>query len=64
MTQPPRAHRSAGQRNLARYRHTLSCIRVAGQAPGKEREEQLIRCRLLWIILLLLLLPGIAAVLI
>jgi hypothetical protein len=57
-----RAYRNAGQRNLARYRHTQSCIRVAGQAPGREREQQIVRCRLLWILLLILLLPGIAAV--
>ena len=56
--------RKPGQNKIARYRHTQSCIRVAGQAPGKEREEQLVRCRMLWIILLLLLLPGMAAVLI
>ena len=57
-----RAYRNAGQRYLARYRHTQSCIRVAGQAPGREREQQIVRCRLLWILLLILLLPGIAAV--
>lgn len=57
-----RTPRVTGQRNLARYRHTQSCIRVAGQAPGKEREDQKIRCRLLLILLVLALLPGIVAI--
>jgi hypothetical protein len=52
-----------GQRKLARYRHTQSCIRVAGMAPGREREVQLARCRVLAVITLLLLFAGLMSVL-
>ncbi|MBO5723167.1 MAG: hypothetical protein J6S19_08635 [Lentisphaeria bacterium] len=54
--------RQPGQRKLARYRHTGSCIRVAGEAPGREREEQLVRCRIMAGILFLLMLAGFIAV--
>ena len=54
--------RPPGQRKLARYRHTQSCIRVAGFAPGKEREEQLVRCRIMAVIFMLITLGGIVAV--
>ncbi len=50
-----------GQRKLARYRHTQSCIRVAGFAPGRERERQLLRCRVLTAVTLLLLFAGIVS---
>ena len=50
-----------GQRKLARYRHTSSCIRVAGFAPGKEQEVQMIRCRVLAAMTVLLLLSGVIA---
>ena len=53
----------AGQRKLARYRHTESCIRVAGFAPGKERKEQIVRCRVLAVFTLLLLAAGLIAIL-
>lgn len=47
-----------GQRKIARYRHTQSCIRVAGFAPGREREQQLIRCRVLAVITAAVLFAG------
>lgn len=53
--------RPPGQRKLARYRHTESCIRVAGFAPGKEREERIVRCRVLAVMTLLLLAAGLTA---
>ena len=52
-----------GQRKLARYRHTQSCIRVAGYAPGREREIQQKRCRVLAVVTLLLLFAGLMSVL-
>lgn len=52
-----------GQRNLARYRHTQSCIRVAGFAPGREHEQQKIRCRVLAAITAMMLLAGVVSVL-
>lgn len=52
-----------GQRKLARYRHTQSCIRVAGFAPGREREVQQTRSRVLAVMTVLLLLAGVVSVL-
>ncbi|MBE6366963.1 MAG: hypothetical protein E7052_03515 [Lentisphaerae bacterium] len=40
-----------GQRKISRYRHTQSCIRVAGFAPGRERAAQSIRCRIMAVVL-------------
>lgn len=53
----------SGQRKLARYRHTSSCMRVAGIAPGKERLRQEFRCRVMAAAAFLILLAGIIAVL-
>lgn len=55
--------RSPGQRKLARYRHTQSCIRVAGYAPGREREQQQVRCRVMLVMLTVLAAAGVVAVL-
>ena len=55
-------HRAPGQRKLARYRHTGSCMRVAGIAPGKERDDQILRCRVMAVLMILLMLAGFAAV--
>jgi hypothetical protein len=52
-----------GQRKLARYRHTQSCIRVAGYAPGHERELQKTRCNILAAITVIVLLTGVISVL-
>ena len=57
------SHRLPGQRKLSRYRHTQSCIRVAGFAPGRERQEQLLRCRIMTVLLLLLMAGGIISIL-
>ena len=51
-----------GQKKLARYRHTQSCIRLAGFAPGKEREKADARCRVLAILYVLIISAGIIAV--
>ncbi len=55
--------RPPGQHKLARYRHTQSCIRITGCAPGKERDAQRLRRRVLAVFAVLLWLVGIAAVL-
>ena len=52
---------SPGQRKLSRYRHTQSCIRVAGYAPGREYEEQQVRCRVMAVVALLVFSAGLAA---
>lgn len=57
------AQRSPGQKKLARYRHTQSCIRVAGFAPGKEREKAILRCRIMAIVYVLMISAGAIAVL-
>ena len=54
--------RTPGQRKLARYRHTQSCIRVAGFAPGREREKAMIRCRVLAVVYLLMIISGVVSV--
>lgn len=56
------AQRSPGQKKLARYRHTQSCIRVAGFAPGKEREKAILRCRIMAIVYVLMISAGAIAV--
>lgn len=53
---------SPGQRKLARYRHTQSCIRVAGFAPGREREKAIFRGRILAAVYLLMILAGVVSV--
>ena len=58
---PSAPKQQPGQRKLARYRHTSSCIRVAGFAPGKEQELQMNRCRVLAVMTMLLLLAGVIA---
>ena len=55
------AYLSPGQRKLSRYLHTQSCIRVAGYAPGREYEEQQVRCRIMAVIALLCFSAGLAA---
>ena len=50
--------RKPGQNKIARYRHTQSCIRLAGFAPGRERERELFRCRVLAVVYLLMILAG------
>lgn len=50
--------RKPGQNKIARYRHTQSCIRLAGFAPGRERERELFRCRVLAAVYLLMILAG------
>ena len=57
------AQRSPGQKKLARYRHTQSCIRVAGFAPGREREKALFRCRIMAAVYVLMISAGAIAVL-
>lgn len=55
---PPRR---PGQRKLARYVHTQSCVRLTGIMPPAVREEQLKRRRWLPVIALGLLLTGLLA---
>jgi hypothetical protein len=50
--------RKPGQNKIARYRHTQSCIRLAGFAPGREREKEIFRCRVLAVLYLLMILAG------
>jgi len=52
-----------GQSKLARYRHTSSCIRVAGFAPGRERLQQQKRCRIMAAATLIVLAAGVFSVL-
>lgn len=54
--------RKPGQSKLARYRHTQSCIRLAGFAPGREREKEIFRCRVLAVLYLLMILTGIISI--
>ena len=50
--------RKPGQSKLARYRHTQSCIRLVGLAPGREQEKAIFRCRVLAVLYLLMILAG------
>ena len=55
---PPRR---PGQRKLARYVHTQSCVRLTGIIPPTVRDAQLKRRRWLPVIAVILLLAGILA---
>lgn len=55
--------RPPGQRKISRYRHTQSCIRIAGCAPGREAEDQKYRRWTVAGIAFLAYLAGIIAVL-
>ncbi|MBR7145959.1 MAG: hypothetical protein IKD10_13610 [Lentisphaeria bacterium] len=54
--------RKPGQHKLSRYRHTQSCIRIAGFVPGKDREKAIHRCRVMAVIYLLTVLAGVIAI--
>ena len=57
-----KAQRKPGQHKLSRYRHTQSCIRIAGFVPGKDREKIMYRCRVMAVIYLLMVMAGIIAI--
>ena len=54
--------RKPGQSKLARYRHTQSCIRLVGFAPGRDRERELFRCRVMAALYLLMVTAGIISI--
>lgn len=54
--------RKTGQDKISRYRHTQSCMRIAGFVPGRDQEKMMMRCRVMAVIYFLMVLIGIVAI--